>query len=514
MPFVTLWQALFAVREIRRRLVRKEDVGNVQSSDGVEKVVLVDDAKSRDDKDVKYSSDKTHPVQSIESTSVERECNKCNHEGYWEANDSKEGMAVKKMEYFEQERNVVISCSSDECKNLSQNTMGKHVEQRECSNEQAKVEDGCDFQECENTGQNTMGKHVEQRECSNEQASDEVRCDSEECENISQNTMRSAISLHASEAESKGEHTAHTSYESGVKQSTLNPLARQFHPSCQATHFFCKKQRTLNPLAREFRPSCQTICSKKVGQPKDKSQMFKRYDEPPAQGRRRKRSCGPPKMLGVEAPPWSHPPPSHLPPRFPPSPPRRHYRSETPGVAPWLQPSVPNSWPTPPQMNIMLNAWPNTNRCCTDQVSGLLAEQNPSNGSTMRPMPGVLPWPPPFASNTRPTPSLMNVEPNTWPNNRNPDAYNPVEQSQGVAPWPWPSVPNYWPTLQPINIMPPNAWPNANMARTDQVNGLPAVQNPSNGSPIRPMPGVLPWPPPFASNTWPTPSLMNVEPNT
>lgn len=90
-------------------------------------------------------------------------------------------------------------------------------------------------------------------------------------------------------------------------------------------------------------------------------------------------------------------------------------------------------------------------------------------------MPGVLPWPPPFASNTRPTPSLMNVEPNTWPNNRNPDAYNPAEQSQGVAPWPWPSVPNYWPTLPPINIMPPNAWPNANMARTDQVNGLPAV---------------------------------------
>ena len=56
--------------------------------------------------------------------------------------------------------------------------------------------------------------------------------------------------------------------------------------------------------------------------------MVSSYNKPTAQERRRMRSCGPPQMLGVEAPPWRHPQPSYLPPRFRTSPPG-NYKAQT-----------------------------------------------------------------------------------------------------------------------------------------------------------------------------------------
>ena len=101
---------------------------------------------------------------------------------------------------------------------------------------------------------------------------------------------------------------------------------------CKSFLYLTKENEFLHRLGIiSQRASCciislQTICPRKEVQPKRKSQMVK-FD-PPSQGRRRMRSCGPPQMLGLEAPPWSHPLPNHLPPRFPPIPPSK-YRAKT-----------------------------------------------------------------------------------------------------------------------------------------------------------------------------------------
>ena len=70
----------------------------------------------------------------------------------------------------------------------------------------------------------------------------------------------------------------------------------------------------------------QNVYPNKEVQPKTKASMGRSYDKPRAQERRRMRSCGPPQMLGVEAPPWSHPKPSYLLPRIRPSPPGEWHR--------------------------------------------------------------------------------------------------------------------------------------------------------------------------------------------
>ena len=132
------------------------------------------------------------------------------------------------------------------------------------------------------------------------------------------------------------------------------------------------------------------------------------------------------------------------------------------------------------------------------------------------------------ASSNRPVPSPMNMMPSTWPNNdryytnqRNgaptkhtPHPNYPVGLSPGVAPWMRPSVPNNWPIPSSMNIM-PNAWPHASMCYTDRAKSVPAKLNPHAYNPAGPSRGVEPRPRPFfSSNTWQTPSPLNVRPNT
>ena len=82
----------------------------------------------------------------------------------------------------------------------------------------------------------------------------------------------------------------------------------------------------------------------------------------------------------------------------------------SPGVAPWMRPSVPNNWPTPSLINIMLNAWPNANMCYTDRANSVPAKLNPHVYNPVGPSRGVEPRPRPFFSNNRPTPPTEQKE--------------------------------------------------------------------------------------------------------
>ncbi|XP_066018500.1 ataxin-2-like isoform X4 [Pocillopora verrucosa] len=422
----------------------------------------------------------------------------CNSEECHDIGQKTMEMDAEQEEYFEEEKDVGVSCNSEECQDIAQKTMEMEAEQEEYSEEEINVGVSCNSEECQDIGQKTMGMDAEQEEYSEEEKDVGVSCNSQECEDISQSRQNCSVSQNASEPASHSECTTHTSGGSGVNVNKLNPLAR------------------------EFRPSSQTICPRKEVQPKRKSQMVK-FD-PPSQGRRRMRSCGPPQMLGVEAPPWSHPLPNHLPPRFPPIPPGRHCRLKRPRV----RFSASSNRPVPSPMNMIPSAWPNNDRYYTNQRNGAPTKHTPYPNYPVGLSPGVAPWMRPSVPNNGPIPSSMNIMPNAWPHasmcytdraksvpaKLNPHAYNPAGPSRGVEPRPRPFFSNNRPTPSPMNIM-PNAWPNANMCYMDQGNGVSAVQNPDAGNPIGPMPGVMPWPQPFiSSNTWQTPSPLNVRPNT
>ena len=202
----------------------------------------------------------------------------------------------------------------------------------------------------------------------------------------------------------------------------------------------------------------------------------------------------------------------------------RHCRLERPRV----RFSASSNRPVPSPMNMMPSAWPNNDRYYTNQRNGAPTKHTPHPNYPVGLSPGVAPWMRPSVPNNWPIPSSMNIMPNAWPHANmcytdrangvpaklNPHAYNPAGPSRGVEPRPRPFFSNNRPTPPPMNIM-PNAWPNANMCYMDQGNGVSAVQNPDAGNPIGPMPGVMPWPQPFiSSNTWQTPSPLNVRPNT
>ena len=190
--------------------------------------------------------------------------------------------------------------------------------------------------------------------------------------------------------------------------------------------------------------------------------------------------------------------------------------------------SASSNRPVPSPMNMMPSAWPNNDRYYTNQRNGAPTKHTPHPNYPVGLSPGVAPWLRPSVPNNWPIPSSMNIMPNAWPHasmcytdrtkcvpeKLNAHAYNPAGPSRGVEPRPRPFFSNNRPTPPAMNIM-PNAWPNANMCYMDQGNGVSAMQNPDAGNPIGPMPGVMPWPQPFiSSNTWQTPSPLNVGPNT
>ncbi|XP_027038615.1 vegetative cell wall protein gp1-like [Pocillopora damicornis] len=180
------------------------------------------------------------------------------------------------------------------------------------------------------------------------------------------------------------------------------------------------------------------------------------------------RSCGPPQMLGVEAPPWSHPKPSYLLPRIRPSPPGRHCRMETPRV----RFPASHSRPIHPPINIVPNAWQNTNMAYTDQGNNVVTRQNRHPSNPVGPFPGVAPWPRPFLPNNWPTPPPMGISAV-----QNPSAVNPMGPMPGVAPFPLPSSSNTWQTPLTMNVG-PNTWEKNNVPDMEHGFWIPAEQNP------------------------------------
>lgn len=96
---------------------------------------------------------------------------------------------------------------------------------------------------------------------------------------------------------------------------------------------------------------------------------------------------------------------------------------------------------------------------------------------------------------------------------QNPSAGNLLRSMPGVAPRPLPSTSNTWLSPSPMNVV-PNTCPNAIMDYTGQANGIPTLQNPNAGNVMGPMSGMAHWLPPSVSNTWLTPLSMNAVPNT
>lgn len=178
-----------------------------------------------------------------------------------------------------------------------------------------------------------------------------------------------------------------------------------------------------------------------------------------------------------------------------------------------------SNWPAPLPMNMRP----------MNTMSMIMMPMNmmsPYPGYSLGPSLGVAPCQRPLVLNNWQTPTPINIVPNIWPTTnmghmdqangvlavQNPSAGNLLRSMPGVAPRPLPSTSNTWLSPSPMNVV-PNTWPNAIMDYTGQANGIPALQNPNAGNVMGPMSGMAHWLPPSVSNTWPTPLSMNAVPN-
>ena len=130
-----------------------------------------------------------------------------------------------------------------------------------------------------------------------------------------------------------------------------------------------------------------------------------------------------------------------------------------------------HSRPIHPPINIVPNAWQNTNMAYTDQGNNVVTRQNRHPSNTVGPFPGVAPWPRPFLPNNwEETPMGISAV-------QNPSAVNPMGPMPGVAPFPLPSSSNTWQTPLTMNVG-PNTWEKKNVPDMEHGFWIPAEQNP------------------------------------
>ena len=131
-----------------------------------------------------------------------------------------------------------------------------------------------------------------------------------------------------------------------------------------------------------------------------------------------------------------------------------------------------HSRPIHPPVNIVPNAWQNTNMAYTDQGNNVVTRQNRHPSNPVGPFPGVAPWPRPFLPNNWPTPPPMSISAV-----QNPSAVNLMGPMPGVAPFPLPSSSNTWQTPLTMNVG-PNTWEKNYVPDMEHGFWIPAEQNP------------------------------------